>query len=472
MKKFTRAALAALLLVSTFPALAGAPEVKEPQAGAPELSIAHERYTLDNGLEVILHQDRRLPLAAVSVWYHVAAYHEVPGRSGFAHLFEHMMFQGSAHVGDDQHIKMLQELGATGLNGTTSFDRTNYFETVPSHHLETALWLEADRMGFLLQTLTEEKLATQIEVVKNERRQSTETAPYGLAEEKVFKALFPAPHPYNGVVIGSMEDLGAATLDDVRSFFTTWYAPSNATLALAGDFEIDEAKALVQKYFGTLPKAEAPAQPEVAPVAIEAPVVIHHDEPVATLPKLFIAWHSPKVFAPGDAEADVLMQALSGTESGRLRRRLVRELQLAQSAQAYQYSLGAQSIFGVEVTARPGVTTDQLLEATDALFDELRAEGITQKEVTRALNGFETDFVSKLQMLGGFGGRADQLQRYNHFTGQSDYLATDLARYRAVTPAGVAAFVKTWLDPNKRVIVHAVPPAPEAAAPATETEAK
>jgi len=238
-------------------------------AGDEELKIQFEKYRLNNGLEVILHQDHRLPLVAVSVWYHVGGFHESRGRSGFAHLFEHMMFQGSAHVGDDKHFAILKKLGASFVNGTTSFDRTNYLETVPANQLESALWLESDRMGFLLNTLSKKKLDNQRSVVKNERRQGLETQPYGFAREKMWQALFPQPHPYHGRVIGSMADLDAATIDDVRGFFRTWYSPANATLTLAGDFNSAEVKALVKKYFGSLPTKPKPAAPTVKPIALD-----------------------------------------------------------------------------------------------------------------------------------------------------------------------------------------------------------
>ncbi|MDF1563846.1 MAG: pitrilysin family protein [Deltaproteobacteria bacterium] len=438
------------------------------------LQIPYEAYELDNGLQVILHEDHRLPLVAVNVWYHVAAFHEVAGRSGFAHLFEHMMFQGSKHVGDDQHFKILERIGATGMNGTTSFDRTNYFETVPAHHLETGLWLESDRMGYLLPSMDETKLKNQQEVVKNERRQSYETRPYGLAEEALWKALFPAPHPYNGMVIGSMDELAAATLEDVSDFFRTWYAPSNATLVLAGDFDPAQAKALIEKYFGSFPKVPKPEAPVVAPVAIEKETVIEFVEPIAPLPKVEIAWLTPSFFQPGDAEADVLSSVLATGESSLLQRRLVRELQIAQSVMAYQYSMGAQSTFFIEAVARPGVDAKQLLTEIDKVLEEVQGGAVTADQLRRAVNRYETQFFSRLQQLGGFGGRADLLQTYNHFLADPGFLPKDIARYRAVTPEAVTAFSKDYLAKNKRVVLFAVPAAaaaPEANATAAAKEA-
>ncbi len=477
-----RILISASLLALAAPSAALAAPAAPPPAPAASastrseaLAIPFEKYRLDNGLEVILSQDHRLPVVAVNIWYHVGAFHEQPGRTGFAHLFEHMMFQGSRNVGDDVHISMLERLGATSLNGTTNFDRTNYFETVPTHHLETALWLESDRMGFLLDTLSEEKLKTQQEVVKNERRQRTDTAPYGLAEEQSWQTLFPSPHPYFGSVIGSLEDLDAATLDDVKSFFRTWYAPSNATLAIVGDFDPAEVKALVEKYFGTLPSGPKPSAPDVAPVSLEKAVEIRFAEPIATLAKVETTWLSPAYFQEGDAVADVLAISLSGGKSSRLYQRLVLRKKLAQSVRASQWSLGAQSVFSIEAVARPGVTTDQLLAEIDATLDEIRASGVSAQEIQQARNKIETGRLAGLQSVGGFGGKADLLQSYNHHLGDPGRLDWDLDRYDAVTAEAVAALATTVLHPNHRVILHAVPgqaddkapaPAPGKAAPA------
>jgi predicted Zn-dependent peptidase len=444
--------------------LAGSPAWGQGASPAPaeELTIPFEKYQLPNGLEVILHVDHRLPLVAVNVWYHVGAYHETPGKSGFAHLFEHMMFQGSRDIAANQHIKVLEDAGASDWNGTTEFDRTNYFETLPRHQLETGLWLESDRMGFLLDAMNKAKLDTQREVVKNERRQGVETVPYGLAEEKLWKALFPGTHPYGGNVIGSMEDLTAASLDDVKSFFRAWYAPANATLCLAGDFDPAEAKKLVERYFGALPSLARPPLPKVEKVSLSQEVVIRHDEPVASLAKVYLAWHSPAIFTPGDEAADILQFILSEGHSSRLYKRLVHEKQLAQSADAHQQNLGAQSVFSVEVVARPGVTTEKLIQEVDAVLDEVRAGKVSADEVKRATNRMETKLLTGLQKLGGFGGKADQLQRYNHYLGDPGFLPKDVARYRKVTKDDVVRFAKEVLDPKRRVVVHAVPKPPAA----------
>jgi predicted Zn-dependent peptidase len=450
-----RAFVIAAVLALGLPALAQ--EAKPLEPGREALAIPHEKYTLKNGLEVILSLDRKLPIVSVNLWYHVGAYHETPGRTGFAHLFEHMMFQGSKNVADDVHISLLEQLGATDLNGTTNFDRTNYFQTVPSNHLETALWLESDRMGFLLDALTEEKLRTQQEVVKNERRQGTEAAPYGIAQEKMWHALFPLPHPYHGVVIGSMKDLEAATLEDVKAFFRKWYAPSNATLTIVGDFDVAKTKALVEKYFGSLPSAPKPEKPQVAPVKLTSETVIRHKETVATLPLLTLAWHSPAYLTEGDATADVLATVLATGKASRLYKRLVLEKQLAQSVDASQESIGAQSVFSIEVVARPGVSTDTLKQEVDAVLEEIRKSGVTPEEVSRARTRFDTQFLAGLQSIGGFGGKADVLQNYNHFVGEPSWVAQDLARYEAVTPEQVKRFATEQLRNDARVVLHAVP---------------
>jgi predicted Zn-dependent peptidase len=453
-----KALIATVLLALGLPAFAQQQHEAKPLGpGREALAIPYEKYQLKNGMEVILAQDKKLPVVAVNIWYHVGAYHEQPGRTGFAHLFEHMMFQGSKNVADDVHISMLEQLGATDLNGTTDFDRTNYFETVPSNHLETALWLESDRMGFLLEALTEEKLNTQKEVVKNERRQGVETAPYGLAEEKQWQALFPAPHPYYGSVIGSLEDLDAATVEDVKNFFRTWYAPSNATLAIVGDFDPAKAKALVEKYFGGLPSGPKPKKPEVAPVKLTGEKVIRHDEQVATLPMVSIAWHSPAYFQEGDATADILATALSTGKASRLYQRLVLDKQIAQSVKASQQSLGAQSVFSIEVVARPGVSTDTLQKEIDAILAEVRKSGLTPEEIERARTRYDTAMLAGLQSIGGFGGKADVLQSYNHHVGEPSYVAQDLARYQQVTPEAVKQFANDVLRPDARVVLHAVP---------------
>ncbi len=291
-------------------------------------TIKFEKYTLPNGLVVILSEDHRLPLVSTNIWYHVGPANELPGRTGFAHLFEHMMFEGSKHVPGNGHIRYLEAAGASDLNGTTDFDRTNYFETLPSNQLELALWLESDRMGYLPDKLDQASLTNQQDVVRNERRQSIENSPYGIVEEGVFHELFPKSHPYHADVMGSHADIQAAKLEDVRNFFKLYYAPNNASLAIVGDFDPAQAKQWVEKYFGPL-KRGAPV-PKIAavtpPITAERRVVIHDQ---VELPRVYMAWLTSPIFKPGDADADLASQILGGGKSSRLYKKLVYEEQIA-----------------------------------------------------------------------------------------------------------------------------------------------
>lgn len=424
-----------------------------------KLSIPYEKYTLPNGLEVILHEDHRTPFVAVSVWYHVGAFHESPGRTGFAHLFEHLMFQGSQNVGDDNHIAYLEQAGASirkgMVNGTTNFDRTNYFEVLPKSELELALWLESDRMGWL--DISDAKLDEQRKVVKNERLQSLENVPYGLADEKLWHAVFPEDHPYFGQIIGSLADLDAATLDDVRGFYDTYYAPSNATLTIAGDIDVAKTKEIVEKYFGTLSPWDKPKPREVKRPSIDKPIRIDFEEPIAKLPKVTFTWLTPALFADGDAEMDVLAHVLSSGKSSRLQRALLFDERLAQSVNAYQYSMQNVSVFGIEVVVKDGVNPEDVVSALEAQLELLGDLPPEPAEIERAVNAIETQRLFGLQKIGGFSGKAEQLQSYNHFLGEPDWLANDLARYRKITPDSLAKAIKAELDPNKRAVLVAVP---------------
>ena len=423
-------------------------------ADIPKLDV--EKYTLANGLEVILSEDHRVPLVGVDVWYHVGPAHEAPGRTGFAHLFEHMMFQVSKHIESDAHFKLLAGGGASGVNGTTNFDRTNYFETMPSNQLELALWLESDRMGYLLETVDQAKLSNQQDVVRNERRQSYENRPYGIVEEAMFQALFPKGHPYHGVVIGSHADIQAAKLDDVRDFFRQYYAPNHATIAIAGDIDKAATKKLIEKYFGTLKRG-----PAVPPVKVQTPVITAERRIVVEdrveLPRVYMAWITPPFFKEGDADADIASSVLGQGRVSRLYKKLVYEKQIAQNVTSYQYSTMLGSVFGIEATARPGHTVQELETVINEEIEALRAKGPTAAEVDRARNVLETQIFNGLQLVGGFGGVADQLNLYNHYVGSPDYLAQDIARRRKVTPETVRQFAQRYLAPNARVVVHGVP---------------
>jgi len=438
-------------------------------ADIPKLDV--EKYTLANGLEVILSEDHRVPLVGVDVWYHVGPAHEAPGRTGFAHLFEHMMFQGSKHIESDAHFKLLAGGGATGVNGTTNFDRTNYFETMPSNQLELALWLESDRMGYLLETVDQAKLANQQDVVRNERRQSYENRPYGVVEEAMFQALFPKGHPYHGVVIGSHADIQAVRLDDVRDFFRQYYAPNNATIAIAGDIDKAATKKLIEKYFGTLKRGPAvpPVNAQTPPITSERRLVV---EDRVELARVYMAWLTPPFFKEGDADADITSSVLGQGRVSRLYKKLVYEKQIAQNVTSYQYSTMLGSVFGIEATARPGHTVQELETVINEELEALRMKGPTPAEVERARNVIETQILNGLQLVGGFGGVADQLNLYNHYVGSPDYLAQDIARRRKVTPESVRQFAQRYLASSARVVVHGVPGkqvlAPEVPKPAAQ----
>jgi len=445
-----------------------------PAAAAPAADeiprLPFEKFTLPNGLDVILSQDRRLPLVAVNLWYHVGPANEEPGRTGFAHLFEHLMFQGSKHTPPDSHFPMLEAAGGTDINGTTDFDRTNYFETVPSNQLELALWIESDRMGYLLDTVDQAALSNQQDVVRNERRQSVENRPYGIADEAVVHLLYPKGHPYYASVIGSHEDIQAAKLEDVKQFFKRYYAPNNASLTIVGDFEPAQVRALVQKYFGTLKQG-----PPVPPVNVVTPPITSERRMVVEdrveLPRVYMAWLTAPIFQAGDADADIAASILGDGRSSRLYKKLVYERQIAQDVNVYQQSLTLGSHFQIEATARPGHTAEELERAIDEELEAFRTNGPDLREVERARNSIETQFVSRLEGLGGFGGVADRLNSYNHFLKTPDYLRQDIGRYRAVTPASVQVFAQARLASNARVVVHAVKGTPAITAPPTPTAA-
>jgi zinc protease len=425
-----------------------------PAADIPKIDV--QKFTLSNGLEVILSENHKLPMVGVDLWYHVGPVNEVEGRTGFAHLFEHMMFQSSKHTGHDAYFRVLQGVGASTINGTTDFDRTNYFETVPSNQLEVALWLESDRMGFLLEKLDQAQLTNQQDVVRNERRQSVENHPYGIVEEGMIHLLFPKEHPYYASVIGSHADIQAAKLEDVKQFFKLYYRPNNATLAIAGDIDKAATRRLVEKYFGTL-KRGAP----VPRVTVQTPPLTSERRAViqdrVELPRVYMAWLTPQAFKEGDAEADIAALVLGGGHSSRLYKKLVYEKEIAQAVDASQDPLQLASMFQIEATARPGHAAAEIEAALQDELDRFRTEGPTAAEVERARNTKETEIVRNLQRFGGFGGVADQLNFYNHYLGIPDYLAQDIARYRRVTPESVRRFAQQWLKDNARVVVHGVP---------------
>ena len=455
MRRLIRLA-AVLVLISG--CRASAPSSESGSVAIPQIAI--EKHTLDNGLGVMLVEDHRLPRVAVSVWYHVGPANEEPGRTGFAHLFEHMMFQQSKHVGQDQFFKMLEEAGGSDMNGTTSFDRTNYFETLPSNELELGLWLESDRMGFLLDKLDVAALENQQDVVRNERRQSIENAPFGIVEEAIYHNLYPKGHPYYGYVMGSHADIQAAKLDDVRRFFKQYYSPNNASLAIVGDIDKAATMKLVEKYFGPLKKG-----PDVPQVQVTTPPITSERrlevKDHVELPRLYISWLTPGFFQPGDAEADMTSHILGGGKSSRLYRRLIYEKQIAQDVSVTQNSQSLGSVFTIQATARPGHTLDELEKETNEVLEGLRTKGPEAKELDRAKTSVETGIFEGLERFGGFGGVADRIQTYNHFVKNPDYLAQDVDRYRKVTAAQVQEFAQKYLADNSRVVVRGVPGEPD-----------
>ena len=417
---------------------------------ATELTIPHERYTLDNGLTVILAEDHDVPVVQVNVWYHVGSKDEVAGRTGFAHLFEHLMFQGSENNPED-YFTRLQEVGGR-VNGTTNLDRTNYFEGVPAEYLPLALWSEADRMGWLI--VDDERLANQQDVVRNERRQRYENRPYGTSWISLLENVFPEGHPYHHPTIGNHEDLEAATLEDVQGFFDTWYVPNNASLVICGDFDPEVAKELVELYFGDIPAGSVPARSQVEPATLEEEVVVRQVEEGVPHDKVWIAWPSPALYAPGDAELDLASAALSDGKEGRLTRALVMEEQIAKNVDAYQASFGLQSMYVIQATAAKGHTTDELVARIDEIVAEFIAEGPTAEEVTLGQINYEVRFLHGLERVSG---KANKLNSYHYFKGDPDWVQEDLDRYLEATPETVRTAAAETLGSPGRLVLHIGP---------------
>lgn len=422
-----------------------------PAASAAELSIPHEIYTLDNGLTVILAPDNDVPIVQVNVWYHVGSAEEVVGRTGFAHLFEHLMFQGSEHNNND-YFQPLQEVGGQ-VNGTTNLERTNYFEGVPSEYLPLALWAEADRMGYLLPALTQERLDNQKEVVRNERRQRYENRPYGTVWVTLLDNVFPEGHPYNHSTIGEHADLEAATMDDVTAFFKTWYVPNNASIVICGDFDVAEAKQLVELYFAQIPAGAEPTPATIPAVKLTEEKVIRQTEAGAPFQKVWIAWPSPGVYAPGDAELDLLSTTLTDGQSSRLVSELVVKKQIATDVMAYQSSFDGASMFVIEATAAAGHTTDELVAEIDKLLAVVKAKGPTVEEVEMGRTAYEVGFYQSLFTVAG---KADRLNSYFVNKGRPDALAEDLQRYMDATPESIRATAESTLGTG-RVVLHIWP---------------
>jgi zinc protease len=410
---------------------------------------------LDNGLRVIVAEDHLAPVVAVNIWYDVGSKHEVPGKTGFAHLFEHVMFQGSAHVAKTEHIALVQAAGGT-MNGTTWLDRTNYFETLPSHQLELALWLEADRMGTLLDALSQENLDNQREVVKNEKRWSYDNRPYGTWNEKLQAHLFPPEHPYHHPTIGSMDDLDAASLDDIRAFFATYYVPNNAVLSVVGDADAGQVRRWTERYFGAIrPNPNIPALPNLSlppTLGAERREVVEDRVP---LPRVYVGFRAP-VF--GDTRLDALelaSQILAGGKGSRLHRRLVREERIAQDVALFTLGfVGGASITAGWATVRPGVDVDRVEATFHEELDRLAHEPVTSDELARAKALVESDELGALSRVEE---RADRLSMFATLFDRPNLINELLPRYLAVDAAAIREVAAAVFRPDNRVVLTYVP---------------
>jgi zinc protease len=452
------AALAVLAALAPLAVRAAEPAAPSGAKGAVKdstPSLPFEMFRLANGLTVIVHEDRSNPIVGVYMQYDVGSKDEKPGRTGFAHLFEHLMFQGSQHLPKGTADRLIEAAGGDS-NGSTAQDSTQYWEQVPSNALEQMIFIESDRMGFLLPTLTQDKLDNQRDVVRNERRQTYEMRPYGLAFDKLLANLWDPEFPYHWLPIGSHEDLQAATLDDVKDFFTRYYGPENAVLALAGDVDTTGARALVEKWFGPIPGKAPPIHQKPEPTPLKAEKRVTMDDNVQ-LPRLYMAWQTPRMFAPGDAALDLVGQILSDGKSARLVKRLVMEERIAQDVSAGQSSQALGSMFLVVATPKPGVTLERLEKEIDEELARLAAAPPTAEELARAKNKIESGAIFGLEPVGGFGGRAASLASYYLRTGDPGYLAQDLARYKLATAADVSQAARTFLRKDARVVLTVLP---------------
>jgi len=423
-------------------------------AGSAPLEVPYQIFRLKNGLTVIVHEDHSAPIVSVNTWYHVGSGREKPGRTGFAHLFEHLMFEGSRNVPEGAFDRWLEAVGGDN-NGSTNPDRTNYWENAPANALEVPLFLESDRMAYLLDNLTPDRVDGQRDVVKNERRQSYENRPYGMAEIALLEAMYPPDHPYSWPTIGSMADLSAASREDVAEFFKKWYGPGNASVVIAGDVDTARAHQLADKWFD-----EVPERPPVEPLA-PRPVVLTTEkrlvlEDKVQLPRLYVQWPTPPYLAPADAALDALAGVLASGKNSRLYKRLVYDLQLAQDVSATQESGALASVFSVVVTARAGHTLEEIRSLVDEEIAALQQEAPSDRELQRFKNQHEAAFYGQLERVGGFGGKADLLNSYYFHTGDPDYFAEDLARYTALSPSDVRAVALQFLRPE-RVLLSVVP---------------
>jgi zinc protease len=429
--------------------------IAAPALAQNKIEVRYSQFQLPNGLRVVLHEDHSVPVVTVNMWYHVGSARERPGRTGFAHLFEHLMFMGSGHVKPGEFDELLESVGGDN-NGSTETDRTNYYINVPSNALELALFLESDRMGYLLDSMTPQTVDAQRDVVKNERRQNWENRPYAVADLTMSELLYPEGHPYHWPVIGYMPDLTAASYDDVVAFFKKYYAPANASLVVAGDIDSATARALVEKWFG-----DVKAGPYVEPMTIPGVALMSVQKKTVTdkvqLPRLYLAWLTPRSLAPGDAALDVVADVLAGGKNSRLYKRLVYDMQIAQDVSAFQASAALSSQFEIIATPRPGHTVDELKTVIDEEIGKLQAAPPSDHELERSLNQWEASFYNRMERVGGFGGKADQLNAYYTSTGDPDYFNEDLGRYRSLSATDISAAALQFLPRDRRVELVVMP---------------
>ncbi len=427
-------------------ALAGPAAAQTP---APPIEVKYTQFTLPNGLHVILHEDHSVPIATVNTWYRVGSANELPGRTGLAHLFEHLMFMGSGHAPYGEFDSQLETVGGRN-SASTANDRTNYYIDVPSNALELALFFESDRMGYLLDAMNPKTVDAQRDIVKNERRQSYENRPYGMADIALREMLYPESHPYHWPVIGYMPDLSAASYDDVVAFFKTYYTPSYASLVVAGDIDPVRTRQLIEKWFSDVKPGPAPKPltiPGVALTGVQKKTITDRVQ----LPRLTLAWLTPRHFEPGDSALDIVADILAGGKNSRLRKRLVYELQIAQDVSAFQESMNLSSDFQIVATPRPGHTVEELQTVIDEEIATLQKEDPSAHDVERSVNQIEASFYNRMERLGGFGGKADQINGYFSKTGNPDYFNEDLGRYRALTPSDIRAAALAYLPRDRRV---------------------
>ncbi len=439
-KMYSRSCLAAVL--------ACAASVSAAQS--PKLRVPATIDTLPNGLTLIVHEDHSVPTVAVNIWFLVGSGDEKPSRTGFAHLFEHVMFMGSQHAPYPEFDTRLEAAGARN-NGTTNNDRTAYYEWGPSNALPLMTWLEADRMGWLLPTMDQAKLDAQREVVKNERRESVENQPYGLAEDVIAPALYPTGHPYSWPVIGSQADLSAASLEDVKGFFRQYYAPNNAVLVIAGDVQTDSVRRQVRQLFASIPRGAPIARPTPAPFTLRDTAIVAEDQ--VQLPRLYLTWHTVRAFQADDAALEVAAYLLSGARNARLTNSMVYEQELAGDVGAYNDTRKLDGAFAVVATARPGKHLNQLRSVVEQELTKLAGEGPSERELQQARNALEAAFLNRLELVNA---KADQLNQYYSLTGKADGFQADLDRYRAVTASDVKRVVAQYLS-GPRVMLSIVP---------------